>query len=130
MNASNKINPFFYHRINTFPYNREKPSRFPAEFKLAFAYLASLHNKYERIYISDSSLNQTLGLNAEGISGEHIMKVFTMWGILQEHPKLFERSYYTLHEVAPDQLIVNALAHWQAEREKEAVTLLFGSLKQ
>lgn len=115
MNASKRINPFFYHRISEFEYKGIN-KYFPASLKLAFSYLASIQNKYDQIRVKPESLNVTLGLNGKYCpDGEFIIWWFLKVGILKEHEQpatLFRDSYkfYTLHEVPVERFTFNALA--------------------
>lgn len=115
MNASKRINPFFYHRLSKFEYKGNTKYFHPA-FKLAFAYLASLQNKWGRLTVKPESLNATLGLDGSyGPNGEFIMWWFWKVGIIRRWTipaTLFEDSYSfsTLHEVSPEEFTERALA--------------------
>lgn len=115
MNASKRINPFFYHRLSNFEY-KGNTKYFHPTFKLAFSYLASIQNKYDQIRIKPEALDVTLGLDKQyGPDGEFIIWWFLKVGILKEWEQpatLFRDSYrfYTLREIPAEQFTFNALA--------------------
>lgn len=110
MNASIKrINPFHFHSLKSFKY-KDKEIHFHAEWKLVFAYLASLHNKYHgNLILNPSLLDKVLGLDTgTRLDASNTFEVFLRLGILVEKARLFD-STYQLVDVPHDKLEENAL---------------------
>lgn len=104
MNASSqhsaeRINPFHFHPMKFFQY-QDTVIQFKAEWKILFAYLASLQNKFGHLYLNTESLDAQLGLGVDIVlSAECIIRDFKTLGILTEHEVPHRKNYLLLHPI-------------------------------
>ncbi|MGC0856780.1 hypothetical protein WKG94_20160 [Pantoea agglomerans] len=81
-----KLNPF---AVNAVKYFKHKgyTYKLSAEIKLAYSYLASLHNKLGYIKITPETLNMRLGLCPSGIDGATVLNDLIELGVIHKRSK-------------------------------------------
>lgn len=126
--AMPKLNPY---AVNAVKYFKHKgyTYKLSAEIKLAYSYLASLHNKLGYIKFTPETLNSRLGLCTSGVDGATVLNDLIELGVIHKRSKRLQDGgldrWYTMMPFSSYVLTEDETARVSAYMEELSPLTLF-----